>query len=368
MKKINERVGYRMMKSIIGLLILISISSSGCGSSQAADPKKDGAMGGFAVKVVVVDVKRQLVEDRIPVSGSLAANEVVDIKSEIDGNVKDITFDEGQRVEEGQELIILDGEKLKANLNQVKATLSIAQATFERMKTLVTSGAVSHQEFDQAKSKLDETNAQVQLLQAQFNDTVIKAPFSGIIGERKISPGQVIARNATLTMIIDDDPMKAEFHVSERYLNRLAVGQKVVLQVAAFSKQEFTGDVYFISPQVNDVTRTALVKAKIPNPEGLLRQGMFAKVQLVIGQRPDALVIPESALMSNNEQVSVFIVDQENKAQMRSVKTGIRQNGEVEITEGLTGEDKVITEGFQKIGPGSLVDPLSPDVIEPTQT
>ena len=344
------------------LFVLMFVTLLLSSDTHAADPKKaGGAMGGFAVKVVAVPANAQTVLEKVAVIGSLAANEAVDIKSEIDGNVADIKFEEGQEVKKGDALILLDSQKLQASLDQSKASLSIAQATFDRMKTLVETGAVSRQEFDQAKATLDEQQAQVTLLQARLEDTVIKAPFDGSIGERKVSPGQVIAKDAVLTFLINDNPMKVEFHVPERYLGRLALEQKVNLKVAAYANQEFQGEVYFIDPQVNDVTRTALVKAKIDNADHLLKRGMFAKLDLVINEKPDAVVIPETAIISNGEQVMVFVVDNEKKAQMKFIKTGIRFDGMIEVTEGLVDGDLVITEGFQKIGPGSLVDPISPE-------
>ncbi len=334
-------------------------------AKKADAPKKEEAKKpgppAFAVKVVVVEAKQQVVNEQIAVVGSLAANEAVDIKSEIDGEIKEIKFEEGQKVKKGDVLLVLDSAKLEANLNQAKATLSIGKTTYDRMNTLVESGAVSRQEFDQAKSVFDENQAQVQLLEAQLDDTIITAPFDGTIGERSISPGQVIAKNTLLTVLINDDPMKLELQAPERYLNKLSVGQKVDMKVAAFPEQTFEGEVYFIDPQVNDLTRTALVKAKVANPDSKLRRGMFAKILLTINSKPDALVVPETALISNGDNVMVFVVDAEKKANMSMVKTGIRFNGLVEITEGLKPGDRVITEGYQKIGPGSPVDPVSPD-------
>jgi membrane fusion protein, multidrug efflux system len=239
----------------------------------------------------------------------------------------------------------------------------MAETTFGRMKTLVESGAVSKQEFDQAQSDVAAKQAQVELLQAQTSDATISAPFDGVIGERKVSIGQVVDKNMVLTIIIDQDPMKVDFHVPERYISRLAEGQSIEMIVAGYPDEKFHGEVYFVDPQVDDVSRTILVKAKAANPDGKLRRGMFAKIDLVIETKENALLIPETALILKSDDAFVFTVDKDNKAQMVPVKTGLRQAGKVEVVEGLKAGDTVITEGFQKVGPGSSVavtDPNAP--------
>ena len=141
----------------------------------------------------------------------------------------------------------------------------------------------------------------------------------------------------------------------ERFLGQLNVGQDIQVTVAAYPDDVFKGRVYFIDPRIEEQTRTALIKAKLPNPDGKLRHGMFANLDLIVSVRSEALVVPEEALIPKGEEVYVFIVDQENKAQMKPVKVGVRLAGKAEIMEGLSEGENVITEGFQKVGPGSPV-------------
>ena len=294
-------------------------------------------------------------DEKVAVVGSLAANESVDVKSEMEGKVSKINFEEGERVKKGDELIILDREKLEASLDQAKSNFDIAQTTFTRMSTLVDQGAVSKQEFDQAKADVSGKKALVDLMNAELADTVITAPFDGVATSRQVSIGQVINKDKVLTQVINDDPLKVDFNVPEKYAGRLNIGQHIELVVAAYPNAVFNGEVYFVDPQVDTLTRTIFVKARVPNKDGKLIRGMFAKLDLVINTKDDALLIPETALIPKGDEVFVFSVDQDSKAAMKKVTTGIREPGMVEILSGLSSHDTVITEGYQKIGPGSLV-------------
>ncbi len=344
------------------MVMMLGVMLSGCGQAKAE--KAGGPPAGFAVPVVGVKIQPQTVQEKVPVIGSLSANEAVEVKSKIDGAVKEIHFEEGQPVKKGDTLIVLDASKLKAILAEAEANLDIAKTTFGRMKLLVESGAVSKQEYDQAQSAVAAKSAQVDLIKAQWDETQIIAPFDGTAGERHVSLGQVIVKDTLLTVIIDGDPMKVDFHVPERYASRLKEEQVVELHVAAYPKEVFKGDVYFIDPQVNDTTRTILVKAKVANPDDQLRRGMFAKLDLIVDEKPNAVVVPEMALIPKGEEVFVFTVDAEGKAKMNQVKTGVRMPSSVEIISGLSIGDTVITEGFQKIGPGSPVKVLPPDALK----
>ncbi len=345
---------------IFVLSLVVIVMFYGCSNSSKGQ-SSGKPMGGFPTPVVGVKVTPQEISEKVSVVGSLAANESVEVKSQIESKVTEIHFEEGQKITKGDTLLVLDREKLEATSAQAKANLDIAQSTFNRMKSLVDQGAVSKQEFDQAQSDLAGKKAQVDLIAAQLTDTVITAPFDGVIGERQVSLGQVIGKDKLLTVIIDENPMKVDFHIPERYMSRVAKEQEVELVVAAYPKEVFKGEVYFIDPQVDESSRTFLVKAKVVNPDSKLRRGMFAQLDLVVDRKPQALMIPETALIPKAEEVFVFTADKDSKAQMVLVKVGLRQAGQVEIISGLSEGDTVITEGYQKIGPGALVMVTPPD-------
>jgi len=208
---------------------------------------------------------------------------------------------------------------------------------------------------DQAAAQFQGNQAGLDLKKRQLKDARIRAPFGGTIGSRQISPGQVIGKNTTLTWLVDLDPVKAEVNVPERYLSQVSVGQKIEFSVAAFPNERFQGEVYFISPQLDSATRTALVKARIPNPKRQLKGGMFASLALTLQLRDSAIVVPEPALMSNGDMVTVFVVDEKNTAQVRPVKVGLRLAGKAEVISGLESGDKIVVEGVQKLFPGAAV-------------
>ena len=168
-----------------------------------------------------------------------------------------------------------------------------------------------------------------------MRDATVRAPFDGIIGARLVSPGQYVTRGTPLAWVVDLDPMKAEFQVPERYLKELRPGQPAEVRVDAYPDERFTGEVTFVDPQIDETTRTVLVKAALPNPDDKLRRGMFANLHVILRVRERAVVIPETALLLQGDATSVYVIEQD-KAQPRPVTTGTRLPGLVEITQGLT--------------------------------
>jgi membrane fusion protein (multidrug efflux system) len=317
----------RWKKPICGIIagLVVAQLLTGCKKEPAAAGGPRG--GGMpAMQVVAIEAKAQPVTESLSLIGTITANEMVEIKPETEGIVQ-----------------------------EAESNFKLSTANFERAKQLLKDTLISQQEFDQAAATFDLNRATLELKKRQLKDTRILAPFAGVTGARQVSPGQVITRDAVLTVLVDLDPVKVEVNVPERYLQQLKIGQALEFSVAAFPGQKFKGDVYFVSPQINENLRTALVKARIPNADHKLRGGMFASLDLALQVRESAIVIPEPALMSNGDNFSVFVVDAESKAQLRPVQVGIRLSGRAEILKGLNAGEKVIVEGVQKLGPGSLV-------------
>lgn len=316
-----------------------------------------GGPARFSPQVIAVPAKEQTVSENLSLVGSLAANEMVEIKSEIDGTVEEIPVKEGQRIEKGQLLVKLDESKLRASLAEAEASFKLSKANLERNKHLFERTLIAPQEFDQIASQFQVREATLALKKSQLKDTRIHASFNGVIGSRLVSPGQVIAKNTTLTWLVDLDPLKAEINVPERFLSQLKIGQAIELNVSTFPDRKFKGELFFIAPQVDPATRTALVKARIPNPNLELKPGMFANLDLTLKIREKAIVVPESALNQLQEggNASLFVVDEKQTAQLRQVKLGVRSPGNVEILEGVKPGEMVIIEGLQKIGPGAPV-------------
>jgi membrane fusion protein (multidrug efflux system) len=345
----------RSLRGRLGLLLALGTGLlgglSGCGKKAA--PEGGGAA--MAVPVVAVEARLQPVVESLSLVGSVLANELVDIKSETEGTVQEIKFTEGQVVHKGDLLIRLDETKFATALAEAESNFKLSKATFERSQELSRSRLISQQEFDQAAATYELNRATVERRQRDLKDARIFAPFSGIISARYVSPGQVIARDTRMTVLVDLDPVKVEIGVPERFLGQVRVGQELEMTVAAFATNKFRGKVYFIAPEVDPLTRTAVVKAEVPNPEHQLRPGMFANLDLTLKVRDQAIVIPESALMMQQDKTSVWVVDADEMAQPRPVIVGLRMPGLVEITQGLQNGEKVITEGTQKVRPGGKV-------------
>ena len=331
-------------------LIAFALLFNGCGKKDPAQ-----AAGGFTVNVVAFKAQEQDLSQKISLVGSLEANEAVEIKSEIDGTIDAISFNEGENVKKGDLLFQIDQRKLQAEYDQALANLNLAQTTSDRYEALVKSQAVSQQEYDQAAAALQSNKATLELVKERLNDATIIAPFDGVMGQRFVSEGQFISKGVLLSSLISQNPMKAEFRVPERYLSEVAIGQKIDLRVAAYADEDFSGDVYFIDPEIDEITRTALMKAYVPNPQGKLRRGMFANLELIVKIKPNALVIPETSLIVYGDNFSVYTVKQDNTVELKSIKVGMRLKGIVEVTEGLAKDEIVVTEGYQKLGPGSAV-------------
>src|ERR1044071_1442868 len=318
-----------------------------CCVALAGCKKKAGARGsgGFPpIQVIAVEPKRQPVWETLALPGTIAANEQVEIKAETDGIVQEINFKEGERVAKGQALVVLDETKLAAAVAEADANLKLSRANYDRAQQLFKGKLISQQEFDQSTSIFAVNQAGVDLKRRELKDARIYAPFAGMVGARQISPGQGISRNTPLAWLVDLDIVKVEVKVPEKYLRQLKIGQPLEFSVAAFPDEKFRGEVYFISPQIDEGTRTALVKSRIANAEGKLRGGMFASLDLTLQERESAIVIPEPALMSNGDNFTVFVVDEKGSAQVRPVEVGLRLAGKAEIVKGLSAGEKVIVE------------------------
>lgn len=356
-----RRVNFSI-KIIQALLAVFLIGMTGCGpgDSESGAGASQSKQEAPPVQVVAVDVVQSPVFESISLVGDLMANEMVEIQAEADGVIFEILFDEGQTVEKDQALFRLDDRKLEAMLAESQANFELSRITFERDKKLLEDKLISQQEFDQTAARYEFNMATLKLRQRQLRDTSISAPFAGIVGERQVSPGQVIRASQTLTWIVDNDPVLIKVNVPERFLGVVRQGQTINFEVNSYPGEKFTGDIDFISPYVDPETRTAVVKARAANPDGHLKPGMFINLKLILEKRSDALVIPEASLELGETGYSVMVVSDELEVSPRPVTVGVRMSGSVEIQNGLKVGEKVVVEGRQKLRPGSKV-VLAPD-------
>jgi len=341
------------------------LAGSGCHRGDGAAPAAGGRVMP-ATQVIAAEARRQPVAETLSLVGTLAANEMIELKSEVDGTVEEIRLNEGQLAAKGDLLVRLDERKLAAAVAEAEANHELHRLTYERNQRLLKEKLVSQQDYDQTIAAYNASGASLELKRQQLRDAKIYAPFAGMLGARSVSPGQVIARNTTLGWLVDLDTVKLEVAVPERFLGQLRAGQPLELAVAAFPGEKFKGEVYFIGPQVDPVTRTVFVKARVTNPDRKLRPGMFANLELTLRLKEQAIVIPESAVMASGDRNVVYVIGEDGTAQLRPVQLGTRLAGQVEVTKGLNGGEQVVAEGLQKVRPGGKVKSSGTNTISPT--
>ena len=309
--------------------------------------------------VEVAQVKVDTVTEEVSAIGTLKPDESVVIKSEVAGRIQAIEFVEGQKVEGGAPLVLLDASEYKALLEQNNATLVLNKQSYDRTKDLFSKQLTSHQALDEAKSKLDESKAKLAVDKVRLDKMTIKAPFSGILGLREVSQGAYIIPNQPLVRLDKLDTIKLDFRIPEIYLSKINRGQLVTVTLDSFPGKEFTGKVYAMDLAVEEESRTLLLRAKLPNPNLELQGGLFARVKLILNQRENALLIPEQAIVPQGGDSFVFKI-QEDKAILTKIKLGQRRTGDVEVIEGLSASDFIVTAGQLKLRPNATVAIITP--------
>lgn len=285
--------------------------------------------------------------------GSLKSEESVTLRAELAGRIAEINFKEGQPVQKGQLLFRLDDAVARAELDQARASLAIAQGRQTRARQLFAEGFVSKEARDDATNSLKVQEAAVELARARLEKMVITAPFDGVVGLRNVSLGEYVSAGADLAPLEAIKKLKVDFRLPELYVAQVKPGQQLELRVDALPNQRFKGDVYAVSPLVDSGGRSVMVRAAIDNQAGLLRPGMFARVQLLTDDMP-ALVVPESALSPSGQNQYVFRVVNDRIEQVE-VTIGERHSGLVEIKSGLAANDAVVIAGLQRIRDKALV-------------
>ena len=332
----------------LALALLIALAPAWAPAQQ----KKPPAM---PVRVAAATVAAAVVETGAV--GTLRADEAVVIRPEVAGRIDKIRFAEGQQVKQGSLLVTLDAGETRAQVQSSRVQLELEKQRLERAEDLFKKGFISQQALDEQRSTHDRAAAKLREDQVRLAKSEIRAPFSGVAGLRQVSEGAYVAAGTDIARLDKIDQLKLDFRVPETFLAQLRPGQPVRIAVDSYAREEFRGTIYAIEPAIDEQTRTVLVRARVGNVALRLRPGMFARVQLQLGVRENAVWIPEEAIVPRGQNAFVFRVAA-GKVELVQVSTGIRKVGEVEILKGLAGGDLVVTEGTQRIGPGSAVNVL----------
>jgi membrane fusion protein (multidrug efflux system) len=318
-----------------------AVQAQGKGDMKATK----GGPGG-PVPVEVVQLAPQRVVEELQAVGTMRANQSVVLRPEVTGRVAAIGFRDGQYVKKGQLLVGLDAALNEAEVAQAKAELELANANLKRTADLASKNFVSSSAQDTAESNVTVLAARLQLAQARLSKMRIVAPFDGVVGLRAISIGDVVKDGTDLVNVEDIGRLKVDFRLPERTFTQLKVGQAVEVTTDAVPGALYKGRVDAINPRIESGGRSLEVRAELPNTDGKLRPGMFARVRVIVGDRAEALLVPEEAIVPQGDNFFVFrVVD--DKAQRVPVKLGVRREGQVELLDNVKPGDRVVTAGVR---------------------
>ena len=333
----------------IGALIFYRISDNK--KSEEKNSKGPGAKTALSVSGIVL--KPQVFLDNLSLSGSIEANEQVDVRSEISGIVESINFQEGTMVTKGQVLFKVNDIELRAQLANVKTSQGLASENERRAKLLLEKEAISQEEYDIASADFKSSKAQTQLIQAQIAKTTVRAPFSGKIGLRAISNGTYVTPTTPIAKLVNTSQLKITFSIPEKYASQMKVGNALSFTTAG-STEKFDAKIYAIEPEIEVATRTLKVRAIAQNPDGKLYPGTFANVALPLDHIKDALLVPTEAVIPIQNGKKIYI-SENGKAKEIVIQTGSRTEKEILVLNGLKPGDTVLTSGVMTLKNGSPV-------------
>lgn len=345
-----------------GVVVALACAAlaAGCGDGAAkADAKGQGA-GPPPMPVEVATARTDTVVDAISATGQIEALQAIELRPEVEGRLTAILAREGAEVARGTPLFRVDDAELRAQVDRLQAERDLAEQALARTKELLRRNASSEADLERAEASARGARAQLELYKTRLERTVVRAPFSGVVGGRLVSIGDYVTTSTRLTTLQTVDPQRAVFDVPERFASRLAVGQSVRFGVAAVAGKSFTGSVDFVDPVVQLPGRTITVKARVPNPERELKPGMFIEARLATDVRPDAVLVPEDAILPVAGHDYVWVVA-DGRASRREVVLGVRQPGFVEIREGLDAGAAVVVGGAERLSEGA---PVAPTPVE----
>lgn len=349
--------------SCLAVLVVIA-----CGGEEPAPPP--------AAPLVVVDaVDGHDLEEQIEATGQIVAVERAELAAEVDGRVTELLRDEGDSVAADEPLLTIDPERrelemadARAQLAEARAGMGEAQREHDRIEKLQSRGAASNSQLESAqsglaaaKSRRSAAAARLGVTERALRNATLRAPFSGLVARRMVSRGEFVRPGDPLLELVALDPIEVEFHVAERDSGRVAMGQPVGVLVAPHPDEVFDAVVTMIAPTIDSRTRTLRVKAELVNTDGRLRPGLFARADLGVARREQVPMVPEEAVLQRADGAVVFRFGDDDRVERRVVRTGLYRAGEVEVIEGLSTGDWVVTRGHSKLLDGALVRPRTVD-------
>ncbi|MEZ4946685.1 MAG: efflux RND transporter periplasmic adaptor subunit [Cyclobacteriaceae bacterium] len=336
--------------AVVVLLVLPKLHLWGGEDSPTSSSAQGAKRGPTTLPVEAMIVTTSKLDNVVVVTGSVQANESLELKSETAGKITKIYFQEGKTVKKGDLLLQVNDEEIKAELTKQRFNKKLNEGIEFRQRKLLEKDAISQEEYDNALNKLNTSLADIAVLEAQFEKTKIRAPFDGIIGLRYVSEGALIATSTPIANLYNISPAKIEFAIPGRYSMQVKAKQKINFTVES-DTSVFVGEVYAVEPQIDANTRTIKIRALAENTKGLLLPGQFVRVELILGSTNNAILVPTEAVIPELNGHKVFISDH-GKAKEVAVQTGLRDNLRLEIISGLHPHDTLITTGILQLRNG----------------
>ncbi len=337
-------------------LALLAVLLQGCGG---------GGAGGFSFPPMPVEtaaVSQGPVLDRFEAVGTIEAGEAITVVTEVAAQVVSLPFHEGTYVDRGGLIAQLDDAQLKAEAERAEAERDQRKTAYDRVKTVVDQGAGAPQDLDDAAAALRMAEANLDVAKTRLSKTRIVAPFDGILGARRVSPGAYLRVGDAITDLAQIRELRVTFAAPERYLGQLRPGAAVSVSTTAYPGTTLTGRINVVDPVLDPATRSATVVARVANPGGRFRPGMSADISAVLSQRANALTIPSEAVFAEGDQAYVFVVNPDSTVARTAVSLGTRLPDAVEVLSGLKAGDRVVRAGHQKLlqlPPGAKVIPVT---------
>ena len=345
--KVKNIVIFLLVGGLIALIAYRIISNK---SQDEKSNQKGGAPKAMSIVNGIV-LKPKKFANELTLSGSIDANEQIELRSEVSGVVQGIYFEEGSYVTKGKQLIKVNDIELRAQLAQAKTRQSLASENERRAKLLLQKEAISQEEYDVANAELESAKSQTQLIQAQIAKTSIVAPFSGKIGLRSISPGTYVTPTTLIAKLVNTNQVKITFSIPEKYASLMKNNSTITFTTAG-SKEIFNAKIYALEPAVEQTTRTLQIRAIAENKDGKLLPGTFANIILPLEELNDAILIPTESIIPIQNGKKVFITEN-GKAKEVIIETANRTEKEILVTAGLKPGDTVIISGIMALKEGA---------------
>jgi len=339
-----KRISYLLLSA--GILLLWGCQEKAKTGIQPAQTRSAMEVNGMIANTSILD-------QAYSYTGTLLANEEVELRPEISAKVTGINFKEGSTVRKGDKLVKMFDADLQAQLKKVQLQIELAEKELSRKKELFQIKGISQEEFDVSENKLNTLKAEKDLLAAQISKTELIAPFSGIVGLRKVSEGAFVSNSTVITTLQQLDPIKVEFAVPEKFLSELAVGKEINFTVES-SEDIFNAKIYATESKIDADTRSIKIRAICPNSSMKLFPGLFANIKLNYSPQKETLVIPARAVFPVLKGEQVFMV-KGGKATPVDIKTGFRDGTQVEVLQGIAAGDTIVMSGLLQIKEGMPV-------------